>query len=121
MNEEEWWNLLNQLGFDVSARGNPRPNGRSLRHTRIVPPDLTRRRNRDCEDAFWPTLYWNKSRTGLIYFATCQQDVSEFVSHLWEPVSPPDVKQKDDGIAFVPRRQTIAGARAALTSLLDAA
>lgn len=121
MNEEEWWQLLNELGFDMSARGNPRPNGRSLRHTRIVSPLRVEGRNRDFADAFWPTLYWNRSGTGLIYFATCHRDVPQFASHLWEPVFPPDVKQKDDGIAFAPRRQMVEGARAALRSILEIA
>ena len=115
---------MNELGFDVSEQGNSRPNfpnGRSLRHVVIVPPVRVERRKEDSADAFWPTLYWNRSRAGLIYFATCTRDVSEFASHLWEPVFPPDVKQDDDDIAFVPRRLTVAGARAALTSLLDVA
>ncbi len=122
MTEEEYWTLLNELDFDVSEQGNPRPNvpnGRALRHLRIELPARVRGRKGEAADAFWPTLYWNRSRTGLIYFATCSRDLGEFDANVWEPVAPPLVRDDADGFSFVPRRQGVAGARAALRSLLE--
>ena len=59
MTEQEYWNLLNDLGFNVTDQGNPRPNipnGRALRHRGIAPPlwVIRRRRGERAAEAFWP-------------------------------------------------------------------
>lgn len=117
MTEEEYRHLLEELGFDMEL--NPEPNGDSLRHTILRFGHVPGRDQRN-EDAFWPTLYWNRSRAGLLYFVTAHRDTEHFSPLLWSRVPNDVVKTGDADISFVPLHNTRRGAMEALQSLLEA-
>ena len=118
MTEEEYRQLLEELGFDIAR--NPQPNsGRALRHTTLQFGQVPGR-NPNYEDAFWPTLYWNRSSAGLLYFATSPRDTEHFSPLLWVQIPNDVVKRKDANISFTPMRNTRQGAIDAFQSLFEA-
>ena len=119
MTEEDYRNLLAMLGFDMERHKGPdNPAGQALRHTTLRFPDVPYRVEADTT-IFWPTLYWNRTVAGLIYFAAARRDVEHFLPHFWVPLSSDMVKDIDAGISFVPVNKPGIGAREALQSLIN--
>ena len=119
MTEEDYRQLLAELGFDMDRHTAPDvPPGQALRHRTRRFPNIHRRNTED-PTIFWPTLYWVRTASGLIYFVTRNEDVACFSPEYWVPLSPEMVKGGDAGISFVPVNRRGIGAREALQSLFD--
>ena len=117
MTEEEYRQLLADLGFDMEHHTAPdTPIGQALRHTTLIFPNVPERPHTD-QSVFWPTLYWCRTEAGLICFATAKRDVRHFRPQFWVPLSADMVKSDGEGVSFVPVNRPGIGARQALESL----
>ena len=117
LTEQDYRDVLNNLRFVVPLEPHTRIGGAPLRHVNRRFVGIIRRQS-SSKDAFWPTLYWNRSGD-LYYFATAVRDRNNFQIEFWTPVPRDHVlpHDREKTPCFVPRVATRNGLKMALESL----